>query len=364
MKKYIPNILTSFRIVAIPFIIYLGIFDHYILLIILAALVALTDSFDGMLARKWNVVSELGGVLDAVADKLLAISLLIILIYKNHSYFYILILECVIGFINAFFYVKKGVGTSLLVGKLKTWFIFISIIIGFVGLILPITPYVNIAIYLTFGLQIVTFISYIIFWININKDRKKKLLNDYVEYYEIVEPILTNSEFKKRKEYPHHIDESVYEHVLRVSFDCYTIGKKLHLDYKSLAIAGLLHDFYEKPWQYNPEKLPLFKKHAFTHAKNAVKNAKQVFGEEMINKNVENIMITHMFPVNIKIPKGPEAWLITLVDKIDSIDFIMHPVALAKIFMRIEYDQSSKITLNKIKKILEKRKKNKKNNAS
>ena len=49
---------------------------------------------------------------------------------------------------------------------------------------------------------------------------------------------------QKRKEYPHHINESVYAHVIRVSYDCYRIGKFLHMDYKSLAIAGLLHDFY------------------------------------------------------------------------------------------------------------------------
>ena len=54
---------------------------------------------------------------------------------------------------------------------------------------------------------------------------------------------------QKRKKYPHHINESVYAHVLRVSFDCYKIGKKLHMDYRSLAIAGLLHDFYERPCQ-------------------------------------------------------------------------------------------------------------------
>ena len=53
MKKYIPNILTSLRIIAIPFIIYLGITNHYKILIVLAALIAFTDFLDGFLARKW-----------------------------------------------------------------------------------------------------------------------------------------------------------------------------------------------------------------------------------------------------------------------------------------------------------------------
>ena len=47
------------------------------------------------------------------------------------------------------------------------------------------------------------------------------------------------------------------------------------MDYKALTIAGLLHDFYEKPWQYSNEKKPFFQKHAFTHAKEAVVNSKK-----------------------------------------------------------------------------------------
>ena len=70
MKKYIPNILTSLRIIAIPFIIYLGITNHYKTLIVLAALIAFTDFLDGFLARKWEVTSLLGANLDAIADKL------------------------------------------------------------------------------------------------------------------------------------------------------------------------------------------------------------------------------------------------------------------------------------------------------
>ena len=355
MKKYIPNILTSLRIIAIPFIIYLGITNHYKTLIVLAALIAFTDFLDGFLARKWEVTSLLGANLDAIADKLLAIGLLIILIVKNHGFFYVLLLECIIGLLNLYFYLKKGVGSSLLVGKFKTWIIFITIIMGFVGLVIPISNYVNIALYITVILQVITLICYIRFWLKFGQ--KKNLFDDYVEYYQIIEPILLNSEVQRRKDFPHHIDESVYEHVLRVSYDCYKIGKKLNMDYKSLAIAGLLHDFYEKPWQYNNEKKPFFQNHAFTHAKNAVLNSKKVFGESVITPKVESIMITHMFPVNKKIPRNKEAWLLTLVDKADSIDFILHPIALFKILCHKEYDTRRKLTIKKVKALLKKKKK-------
>ena len=50
-------------------------------------------------------------------------------------------------------------------------------------------------------------------------------------------------------------------------------------------------------------------------------------------------MITHMFPLNKKIPRNREAWLLTLIDKADSIDFILHPVTLFKIFFHKKYQE-------------------------
>ena len=53
-------------------------------------------------------------------------------------------------------------------------------------------------------------------------------------------------------------------------------------------------------------------------------------------------MITHMFPLNRRIPRCREAWLLTLVDKADSIDFILHPIVLFKIFRHKEYQKTKK----------------------
>lgn len=347
-KKYIPNILTASRLIFTPIVIFLGLTNHYKTLIFVAIIIAFTDFLDGRLARKWNVVSELGARLDVIGDKMLAIGLLIILIIKNHAFFYVLVLECVISVLNLYFYFRKGIAASLLVGKFKTWIIFITIILGFVGLVVPwFSNYVNIFVYLTAILQIITILCYFVYLIK-SPNQKKNELESYLEYYQIIKPILKEAEMQKRKEYPHHINESVYAHVLRVSYDCYRIGKFLHMDYKSLAIAGLLHDFYERPWQYSKEKKPLLQKHAFTHAKEAVVNAKKIFGKEVVTPKIESIMITHMFPINKKIPRNKEAWLLTLIDKADSIDFILHPIALYKIFRHKDYQETKKEAIKKI----------------
>ncbi len=153
------------------------------------------------------------------------------------------------------------------------------------------------------------------------EEKITKYLNDK-EYYNIVKSILDSEEFQKRKEFKHHENCSVYEHCLQVSYQTYKVCKKLHLNYHDAAIGGLLHDFYEKPWQDNiHQKDPFFKQHGFSHAKNALENTLKYY-PELINDRVSNIIVRHMFPLNIHPPKYPEAWMITLVDKKVSLDIL------------------------------------------
>lgn len=138
--------------------------------------------------------------------------------------------------------------------------------------------------------------------------------NSLNEWYDIVQPILNNPEFQKRKKYMHHGTISVYDHVLNVSILAYKKAKSHNLDAKSAAIAGLLHDFYETPWMEDKEKKPIFKRHGFTHAQNALENAKKYF-PNLLNPIIEDAILHHMFPLNIKPPKHRIGWIVTLSDK-------------------------------------------------
>ena len=69
------------------------------------------------------------------------------------------------------------------------------------------------------------------------------------EYLEIVKPIIEHPEIQRRKTFVHHESCSVYDHCLAVSILSYTWAKYLGWDYRRAAIGGLLHDFYEEPWQ-------------------------------------------------------------------------------------------------------------------
>ena len=151
------------------------------------------------------------------------------------------------------------------------------------------------------------------------KLNKEALQNQ--EYMNIVHNILENNEFLKRKEYKHHGEKSVYNHSLEVSYLSYKISKKLKLDYKDTAIGGLLHDFYYKDWHLVPKEKNIFKKHGFTHAKQALENTKKFF-PQYLNKKTQNIILRHMFPLNIIPPKYLESWIVSISDKIVSIELL------------------------------------------
>jgi cardiolipin synthase len=66
----IPNILSMVRILLIPLIVYLYCFaKNYLLTIIVVAFSSLTDVVDGFIARKFNMITDFGKLIDPVADK-------------------------------------------------------------------------------------------------------------------------------------------------------------------------------------------------------------------------------------------------------------------------------------------------------
>ncbi len=78
----IPNWLCFIRIALIPVFTVLFVKGQYLWAFIAMIVAALTDVFDGKIARKFNMVSNLGKILDPIADKLSQMAIVIILIVK------------------------------------------------------------------------------------------------------------------------------------------------------------------------------------------------------------------------------------------------------------------------------------------
>ena len=91
MQKYIPNFLTTFRCVSsliVPVFIVYGDEFGAIIAPIIFIIAGITDFFDGYLARKYNVTSNFGKIVDPVADKMLIISTLLALSLEGFDYYY------------------------------------------------------------------------------------------------------------------------------------------------------------------------------------------------------------------------------------------------------------------------------------
>ncbi|MCI8444912.1 MAG: HD domain-containing protein [Bacilli bacterium] len=128
------------------------------------------------------------------------------------------------------------------------------------------------------------------------------------EYTKIVGHILDNEEFNKIKTIEHH-GISRFDHSVKVSYYSYKIAKALKLDYYDVARAGLLHDFFLSDDERTTKDRFLS---TFVHPKKAEKHADQIFG---INEREADIIRTHMFPVNMSVPKYAESWVVNFVDK-------------------------------------------------
>lgn len=137
MLKHIPNILTIIRFILIPVILYFIFVENYILAFVFFTLSGVTDILDGAIARKFNLISTFGKLMDPLADKLTQISVLATLVFKDIIPFWILvivILKELIMIIGAsFLYGKDVVVYSKWFGKLATVLFYLAIVLSLIN---------------------------------------------------------------------------------------------------------------------------------------------------------------------------------------------------------------------------------------
>jgi cardiolipin synthase (CMP-forming) len=75
----VPNLLTVFRMVLIPVFVSLLFYQRFILALTVFVLAGITDGLDGLLARRFNQKSQLGTILDPIADKLMLVTAFVVL---------------------------------------------------------------------------------------------------------------------------------------------------------------------------------------------------------------------------------------------------------------------------------------------
>lgn len=138
----IPNWLCFLRIALIPVFSVMFIKGLYVPAFITMIVAAVTDLFDGKIARKFNMVSNLGKILDPIADKLSQIAIVIILIvkfwdgYLKYILFLFIVKELIMVFGGALLLAKglRPVAAEMW-GKVATtvFYVFMIIIIALGG---------------------------------------------------------------------------------------------------------------------------------------------------------------------------------------------------------------------------------------
>lgn len=132
-KENIPNILTLIRFILIPFIFIEVISHHYLTGLIIFTVSAGTDILDGFIARKYNYITDIGKLIDPLADKITQISLLLALTILKIIPWWILTIvfvkECVMVIAASLLYSKNDVVVySKWYGKLATVLFYLAIV--------------------------------------------------------------------------------------------------------------------------------------------------------------------------------------------------------------------------------------------
>lgn len=79
----LPNKLTVGRVIAVPFFIAAYLLNYNIVAFVIFILASLTDMLDGKIARKYNLVSNFGKIMDPLADKILVYSAFCLMVQEQ-----------------------------------------------------------------------------------------------------------------------------------------------------------------------------------------------------------------------------------------------------------------------------------------
>lgn len=166
-------------------------------------------------------------------------------------------------------------------------------------------------------------------------------------YYWCVKDLLESDVVSSMNQFTHHGNTTCFQHCLNVSYYNYRVCKALGLNARSAARAGLLHDLFLYDW--HTTKMPKGEAlHGFSHPQKALNNAKQYFDLDACE---QDIILKHMFPLTLTMPKYRETVVITIVDKYCGVLEVIAPKCLYMASVVSRVTRLRYLVINKNKKI-------------
>jgi len=193
----LPNLLTLVRIALIPLFVYVFLWEDgmiqadidmmektngYLLAAIIVVISGLTDAADGYIARKFNMITDLGKALDPFADKLTQAAVVVCLVIRYNEIWWLvaalftfIVVKEITLLIMALLFLKKGqdLGGAKWFGKVST-IVFYVLVIVLIG-----APSVNtlaaaIMMGVMFAFNILAFCLYMREYMTLYKQRKQE----------------------------------------------------------------------------------------------------------------------------------------------------------------------------------------------
>lgn len=135
--KNIPNILTLLRVAAVPVFIVSMLKNEHFLAIAVFLLAEITDVLDGVIARRFNLITPFGKIADPVADKLMQLSALFVFSIKDmipKIIPWLVFGKELFLLISGLYLMRKKIDmSSKWFGKLTSVILFIAIMLVFLG---------------------------------------------------------------------------------------------------------------------------------------------------------------------------------------------------------------------------------------
>ena len=174
----VPNILSMIRLCMIPATVILIVYDRLLWGLAVFITAELTDLLDGYIARKYNLITKLGSWLDPLADKLMALAVLITFFTKGivpPVVLAVVLIKELLMIIGGAIVVKRGYATTANVyGKVAGLMLNLAIGSGFMHFIWA--PYDQYAMYAATVFVVAAFVQYAVKNISVilNKEKNKE----------------------------------------------------------------------------------------------------------------------------------------------------------------------------------------------
>ena len=174
----VPNILSMIRLCMIPATVILIVYDRLLWGLAVFITAELTDLLDGYIARKYNLITKLGSWLDPLADKLMALAVLITFFTKGivpPVVLAVVLIKELLMIIGGAIVVNRGYATTANVyGKVAGLMLNLAIGSGFMHFIWA--PYDQYAMYAATVFVVAAFVQYAVKNISVilNKEKNKE----------------------------------------------------------------------------------------------------------------------------------------------------------------------------------------------